>query len=64
MDMNQLYFDYQVSLMRAQSAATARLRRSHEIEAAQMADRIRNRQVKLGAAAACTWLAPTGLKPA
>ena len=57
MDLNQLYFDHQIQLIRAHGAATVEGRRGHERAAAQLADRIGQRQVRLGAAAACAWMA-------
>lgn len=57
MDLNQLYFDHQIQLIRADGAVTSEARRSHEHEAAQIADRIGQRQARLGAAAACAWMA-------
>lgn len=52
MDLNQLYFDHQVLLIRAQNAPTPGLRHRHNAEAARVADRIGRRQAMLGAAAA------------
>jgi hypothetical protein len=43
MDLNRLYVDHQVSLIRPQDAGTAELRRGHA--------------AGLGAAAACAWVA-------
>lgn len=60
MDLNQLYFDHQVSLIKAQDSATPRQREDHETEAARIAGRISHRQTKLGAAAACAWMARAG----
>ena len=57
MDLNQLYFDHQVLLMRADGAATPEARGDHEIAAARIAGSIGQRQVRLGAAAACAWIA-------
>ena len=57
MDLNQLYFDHQIQLIRADGAATDDARRGHELAAARIADRIGQRQVRLGAAAACAWMA-------
>ena len=53
MDLNQLYFDQQISLIRAQESPTSELRHKHESEATRIDDRIRQLQHKLGAAAAC-----------
>jgi len=52
-DLNQLYFDQQISLIRAQESPTSELRHKHESEATRIDDRIRQLQHKLGAAAAC-----------
>jgi len=56
-DLNRLYFDYQLSLLNATAAATPDLRHGHEIEAARIAGCIGHKQTKLGAAAACAWIA-------
>ena len=57
MDLNQLYFDHQIQLIRADGADTCAMRRDHQMAAAHIADRIGQRQVRLGAAAACAWMA-------
>lgn len=57
MDLNQLYFDHQVLLIQADGAATPEARCDHEIAAALIAGSIGQRQAKLGAAAACAWIA-------
>ena len=57
MDLNQLYFDHQILLIRAEGAETMHARRDHQAEAAQVAGRIGQRQTTLGAAAACAWMA-------
>jgi len=57
LDLNQLYFDHQVSLMNAHGAATPHARRGHEHEAGRIAGRIGRLQSRLGAAAACAWVA-------
>jgi hypothetical protein len=54
MDLNKLYFDHQILLIRAQRAATPAVRHRHKAEAALIAGRIRQRQVTLGAAVAST----------
>ena len=64
MDLNQLYFDQQISLIKAQDAATPARRRGHEIEAARVSGQILHHQVKLGAAAACAGTARGGEQPA
>jgi len=56
-DLNQLYFDHQILLIQADGAASTAARRGHEAAAAQVAERIGQRQVRLGAAAACAWMA-------
>ena len=53
MDLNQLYFDQQVSLIKAQESVSAELRREHECRAGRIDLRIRDLQATLGAAAAC-----------
>ena len=57
MDLNQLYSDHQVRLIQADRATTPEARRGHQIDAAQIAERIGLRQARLGAAAACAWMA-------
>ena len=52
MGLNQLYFDHQILLIKAQQAATPVLRRAHERDAARIAERIQSKQLGLGAAAA------------
>ena len=64
MDLNQLYFDHQIQLMQAQGAPTSAVRRGHESAAARIAERIGQRQVRLGAAAACAWMARSWKQPA
>jgi hypothetical protein len=56
MDLNQLYFDHQISLMKADGASTSLARRGHERDADRLAGSIGQLQVKLGAAAACAWM--------
>jgi hypothetical protein len=55
-DLNQLYFDHQIQLIRADGARTADVRRGHQFAASQIADRIGRRQAWLGAAAAGAWM--------
>ena len=55
LDLNRLYFDHQLLLIRAQEAATPALRRDHESDAARIAGRIAHRQGLLGASAARAW---------
>jgi hypothetical protein len=52
-DLNQLYFDQQMSLINAQQSPTPELRHEHECEATRIDTSIRQLQRKLGAAAAC-----------
>jgi len=63
-DLNQLYFDHQIQLIHAQRAPTPDARRGHETAAERIADRIGQRQVRLGAAAACAWMARSWKHPA
>ena len=63
-DLNRLYFDYQLSLIKAQEAATVAVRQGHETEAARIAGCIGHRQAKLGAAAPCAWMARAWEQPA
>lgn len=55
MNLNQAYFDHQLSLMRADGADTPCLEHRHQREAADIADRIGQRQDELGAPAATSW---------
>lgn len=56
MDLNLLYSQHQIWLMRA-AAATSRLRRTKDLAAAgAVANRIRNYQLAKGAAASAGWL--------
>ncbi|MFC4255709.1 hypothetical protein GRI97_17505 [Altererythrobacter xixiisoli] len=55
MDLNSLYFDHQLLLIRARRAASVGIRRQYEVEASYIAGRIGGMQRKLGAAAALTW---------
>jgi hypothetical protein len=57
MDLNQFYFDHQVSPVKAEEAARSALRRGHESDASRIAGRIGHKQASLGAAAACAWIA-------
>lgn len=57
MDLNQLYFDHQILLMRAEGAPTPERYLARQREAALVASRIRNVQRSLGAAAAQAWTA-------
>ena len=64
MDLNQLYFDHQISLINADGAATSHARRGHEHEADRLADHIQRLQGRLGAAAACAWMVRFTKQPA
>lgn len=55
MDLNRLYFDHQLSLMRASRSATCGGRRRHVSRALRIAGRIGFAQRSLGAAAATDW---------
>ena len=57
MDRNRLYFDHQISLMKAHGASTPPARDGHEREADRLAGHIGQLQGRLGAAAACAWMA-------
>jgi hypothetical protein len=57
MDLNALYFDHQVLLMRAHSAPTPERRTAFERSASVLAARIGCRQQQLGANAAAAWTA-------
>lgn len=57
MDLNQLYFDHQIQLIRADGAVSDEARAGHELAAARIAGCIGQRQARLGAAAACAWMA-------
>ena len=55
MDLNKLYFDHQIALMRAGSACSDKLRRDRQFEASLIAGRIGCMQRSLGAGAAPSW---------
>ena len=55
MDLNRLYFDHQLSLMRASRSPTCDDRRTHASRALRIAGRIGSAQRALGAAAALSW---------
>nr|WP_166176938.1 hypothetical protein [Altererythrobacter segetis] len=55
MDLNRLYFDHQMSLMRATRSATCDDRRHHASRASRIAGRIGIAQRALGASAATGW---------
>jgi len=56
MDFNRLYFDHQLSLIRARNAGTSELRRDHQSNATRIATQIGREQCRLGATAACAWM--------
>ena len=58
MDLNQLYHDHQLSLMRASRAFDSRVRLVQEKRAITIARTIEKQQRALGAAAAHRWEAP------
>ena len=64
MGLNQLYFDHQISPMKARGASTPLARRGHEREADPLAGSIGQLQIKLGAAAACAWMMRFSERPA
>lgn len=55
MDLNQLYFDHQILLMKAGRAVSAQLRHEHEVSASHIAGRIGCMQRSMGAASAPAW---------
>ena len=55
MDLNQLYFDHQLLLIRAERAVSLGARREHEVGASRIAGQIGCMQRALGAAAAPNW---------
>lgn len=55
MDLNQLYFDHQILLMKADGVPEGDTRDLHEIGASQIAGRIGCMQRALGARAASVW---------
>ena len=55
MDLNQLYFDHQILLMRAKQTLSAEARHAHEAGASLIAGRIGCIQRALGAASAPAW---------
>jgi hypothetical protein len=54
-DLNQLYFDHQLLLMKASQATSVGARHEHEIDASHVAGRIGRMQRAIGAAAAPIW---------
>ena len=57
MDLNQLYFDHQILLLKAQHAFSRARRRGLRIEASGLAGHIGRTQRLLGAGAAPQWQA-------
>ena len=55
MDLNRLYFDHQISLMRATGARDCHVREAHMDEAAILAQHIEHFQRTRGAPAAFRW---------
>lgn len=55
MDLNQLYFDHQLLLIKALRSDSAGARHEHEVGASHVAGRIGCMQRSLGAAAAPVW---------
>jgi hypothetical protein len=55
MDLNQLYFDHQISLMRIDGARSDADRQDHRRAAAAIAERIRGKLRATGAAALREW---------
>jgi len=58
MDLNQLYFDHQIALMRGSAAVDAHIRAARRSEAADIARRIERHLRALGAKAAHGWEVP------
>lgn len=55
MDINQLYFDHQISLMRASASGSPQLRLAHHANATGIAQRIERIHRDAGAGAATRW---------
>ena len=55
MDLNQLYFDHQLAVMRTGTASSCELRRDRQFDASLIAGRIGSMQGALGARAAPGW---------
>jgi len=55
MDLNKLYFDHQIAVMRADGAVSCAFRRDRQSDASLIAGRIGCAQRTLGAAAALGW---------
>jgi hypothetical protein len=56
MDLNHLYSQHQLSLMRAVATSSHQAHTKHLAAAGAFANRIRNYQVSIGAAASAGWL--------
>jgi predicted aconitase with swiveling domain len=56
-DLNQLYFDHQVSLIKAADTGRGEARQCHQIYARAIAGRIASIQGSKGAPAAAAWMA-------
>lgn len=56
MDLNHYYYQHQISIMRAGTAASRLARTRHLAAAGALANRIRNYQLALGASASTGWL--------
>jgi hypothetical protein len=54
-DLNRLYFDHQLLLMKARDAHSSARRLEFQIEASDVAERISRSQTCLGATAAPQW---------
>ena len=54
-DLNQLYFDHQIAVMRADGAMSREFRRDRQLDASLIAGRIGCMQRSLGAGAARGW---------
>jgi hypothetical protein len=55
MDLNDLYFRHQISVMRARSAPDDGARGGHQVRADELADKIGHWQRRAGAGAAAMW---------
>lgn len=56
MDLNDLYFRHQISLMRAKSSGDDCARGKHQVNADELASRIGHWQTRVGAGAASMWV--------
>lgn len=55
MDLNRVYFQHQIAIMRASAAPNSRIRTLHRSRATAIGEKIANIQRKLGAGASVTW---------